>query len=226
MSYPGGKGGMFRQLINLIPPHTTYIESHLGDGAVLRNKAPAVRSIGVEIDGMVITRWNDVVVPGLELVHEDATSFLRNFPFVGTEFVYADPPYLSASRRRSRVYRQELDTPAHEALLDVLNTIPAKVMISGYASELYERQLTRWHRLEFEVGSHGLRHTEIVWLNYEPPKIPCDLRYVGDTFRERQRIRRKQDRMRARIASLPPAERALLLQWMADNYGLQRESTP
>ena len=47
MSYPGGKGGVFHKLINLMPPHEIYIETHLGSGAVIRNKRLAQRNIRV-----------------------------------------------------------------------------------------------------------------------------------------------------------------------------------
>ncbi len=50
MSYPGGKGKCYQRLINLMPPHETYIESHLGGGAVLRNKRPAKANIGIDAD--------------------------------------------------------------------------------------------------------------------------------------------------------------------------------
>lgn len=30
MNYHGGKGGVFQKLINLMPPHEVYIETHLG----------------------------------------------------------------------------------------------------------------------------------------------------------------------------------------------------
>ncbi|MBS0352463.1 MAG: DNA adenine methylase, partial [Proteobacteria bacterium] len=48
MSYPGGKGKCYQRLINLMPPHETYIETHLGSGAVLRNKRPAKTTIGID----------------------------------------------------------------------------------------------------------------------------------------------------------------------------------
>ena len=38
MQYPGGKNNCYQQIINLIPPHDTYIEAFLGSGAVLRHK--------------------------------------------------------------------------------------------------------------------------------------------------------------------------------------------
>jgi len=219
MTYPGGKGILFRRLINLIPPHHTYIESHLGLGAVLRNKAPAKRSIGIEIDAKVLHRWAGVNIPALELVHGEATGYLKQFAFCGQEFVYADPPYVRSSRLRSRVYRYELDDKEHLDLLEVLDSIPAHVMVSGYATELYDRRLSSWRRLEFNTGSHGQARREVVWLNYEPPAVPFDIRYAGDSFHERQRIKRKQQRLRRKIVDLTAVERALLLDWISGAFG-------
>ena len=50
MEYPGGKGKTYQQFINLMPPHETYIETHLGGGSIIRNKRLAMRNIGIEID--------------------------------------------------------------------------------------------------------------------------------------------------------------------------------
>lgn len=51
-SYPGGKNasGTYQTIINLIPPHTVYIEPFLGSGAILRQKKPAAISYGIERD--------------------------------------------------------------------------------------------------------------------------------------------------------------------------------
>lgn len=50
MGYPGGKGRLWQDIVALMPPHDTYIETHLGGGAVIRNKRPARVNIGVDID--------------------------------------------------------------------------------------------------------------------------------------------------------------------------------
>lgn len=219
MGFPGGKGGLFRQLINLIPDHRVYIETHLGSGAVLRNKRPAQLSYGVERDALTLADWQPDAVPGLNLVHDDATAFLRRYHFAGDEFIYVDPPYVKSARRRPRVYRHELDDQAHVELLDVLEQVNAKVMISGYANPVYDARLAHWHRKEFIVGGHGLAHREVVWLNYAPPEVPFDNRYAGDTFRERQRIKRKQERLRGRIEAMPAVERDMLHRWLNDTFG-------
>lgn len=51
--YPGGKngGGAYQTLINLMPPHSVYIEPFLGSGAVMRMKRPAKVNIGLDLDG-------------------------------------------------------------------------------------------------------------------------------------------------------------------------------
>jgi hypothetical protein len=59
MDYPGGKSGpgVYHRLINLMPPHHTYIEPFLGGGAVMRLKRPAPYNIGVDLDAGVIADW-------------------------------------------------------------------------------------------------------------------------------------------------------------------------
>ena len=56
MRYPGGKGGagVYQTIINNIPPHDTYIETHLGGGNILERKRPAARSVGIDVDPEVI----------------------------------------------------------------------------------------------------------------------------------------------------------------------------
>lgn len=50
-----------------------------------------------------------------------------------------------------------------------------------------------------------------------------DSRYMGETFRDRQTIQRRQARLRSRIQSLDPVERHDLLEWMQEHYGNAEE---
>jgi hypothetical protein len=54
--YRGGKAGagVWQKLINLMPPHTMYIEAFLGHGAVLRHKRPALLNIGLDLDPQAV----------------------------------------------------------------------------------------------------------------------------------------------------------------------------
>lgn len=212
MNYPGGKGGVFQKLVNLMPPHEVYIETHLGGGAVMRNKRSAKRNIGIEIDPEVVEMWKDADPTDFELVHDDALNYLNNYRFTGKELVYCDPPYLRETRKRhKRLYKYEYNREQHIELLEVLKTLPCMVMISGYESSLYKLSLKGWHTHSFQAACHHGVATEWLWMNYRSPVILHDYRYLGNNFRERERIKRKSKRWVERLQSMPILERQSLL---------------
>ncbi|MRV70631.1 DNA adenine methylase [Duganella sp. FT92W] len=218
MKYPGGKGKCFHQLINLMPPHTTYIEAYLGGGAVLRNKRPAQRTIAIDIDPAVIMAWQGMA-DSVELVEGDAVGYLQAFEFTGQELVYFDPPYVPSTRRKGRIYRYDYCDAQHEQLLTVVQALPCMAMISGYASDMYDNYLSGWNKVKFMAQSQvGLRE-EWVWFNFEPPSILHDVNHLGANFRERQTIKRRRERLYERIEDLDPAERHQLMIWMNEKFG-------
>lgn len=218
MRYPGGKGKCYQHIINLMPAHSTYIESHLGGGAVMRHKKPAKTNIGIDRDNLVIERWRGR--PSVcELVAGDATEFLRAYAFQGGELVYADPPYLKSTRRSAgKLYRHDLDEADHVRLLEVLKGLPCMVMISGYPSPLYDDALAGWRRVSFMAKTHVDRREECVWLNFEVPRQLHDGSHLGATFRERQSVKRRHQRWIERLDRMPAAERGHLLALIRDRY--------
>ncbi|PMU22120.1 DNA methylase [Pseudomonas sp. GP01-A8] len=224
MRYPGGKGKCYQRLINLMPPHQTYIETHLGAGAVMRHKKTAARNIGVDIDPAVHQTWATLDVQGLELVQGDASRFLGGFEFEGSELIYADPPYVTETRRRSKIYRFEYDLGQHEELLRTLSSAPCKVMISGYDNALYNETLQGWRKVTFMAKTHTDLREECVWMNYAAPQELHDSRYLGDTFRERQTIARRHSRLRDRVNAMDPVERNDFLRWITQTYGSVQEA--
>ena len=158
--------------VGLQPPHDLYIESHLGDGALMRRKAPALRSVGVDLDRRAL----DGFACGypVELVHGCAHAFLAGFPFRGTELVYSDPPYLRATRRSRRRYRHDYTGADHVALLDLLRGLPCQVMVSGHPSALYDGILEGWRRVAWQVTTQARVRTEVVWLNFAPGRTERD----------------------------------------------------
>jgi site-specific DNA-adenine methylase len=212
MNYPGGKGGVYHKLINLMPPHEIYIEAHLGGGAVMRHKYPAKRNIGIEIDSEVIQMWSDKKAIDFELIHDDAVDFLRSYEFTGKELVYCDPPYLRETRKKyARIYKYEYTREQHINLLEVIKSLPCMVMISGYESKLYTVSLRGWHSHSYKAGCHHGVATEWVWMNYPLPVELHDYRHLGNGFRERERIRKKSNRWVAKLKSMPVLERQALL---------------
>lgn len=82
--------------------------------------------------------------------------------------MYVDPPYVLSTRTRKQ-YSFEMEDSDHEELLDTLNQSKAKILLSGYDSELYRDRLKNWERLEFDATAEkGLKRTEVLWLNFEP----------------------------------------------------------
>lgn len=213
MIYPGGKGAVYQRLINLMPPHEVYIETHLGGGAVIRHKRPASYNIGIEKDPKVLAWWKKIHPLPFRLVHDDAYNFLRNYQFTGSELVYCDPPYLQSTRkgRERKLYRFDYSYHEHSMLLQLLRSLPCKVLISGYESVLYKEMLQDWHTHTFEAVCHNGIGLEWVWMNYAPPLELHDYRYLGDTFRERERIKRKTQRWVANLKSMPVLERQAIL---------------
>ena len=224
MRYAGGKGVSYRNIINLIPPHVKYIETHLGGGAVMRNKRQASNQIGIDRDPSVIALWRRKWPNLCRVMQGDALECLPDLQLDSDTVVYVDPPYHPDSRRRRRVYRYDYTVGDHELLLDCLAELPCKVLLSGYRTALYEERLAQWSVHTFMARTHVDTREECVWFNFPRPLSPHDDRYLGDTFREREVIRRRRVRLRTRIGRLPSAEKRLLHEWLGAH--LQQEKQP
>ena len=200
--------GLCQPLIAAMPPHATYIETHLGGGAIMQRKPPALRNIGIDRSARAIGAFRCEYE--VELVHGCCHRFLAEFPFAGDELVYADPPYLQATRKSQRRYRYDYTQADHEELLALLQALPCAVMLSGYPSELYERALADWHSLSLQVMNQAGVVTEKLWFNFAPGRLHWH-RYAGQNFVQRQCIQRKAARWAQRYAAMPPGERLAVL---------------
>jgi len=58
---------------------------------------------------------------------------------------------------------------------------------------------------------------ECLWANFPDPIALHDYRYLGDGFRERERIKRKKARWVSRLEKMPLLERRALLSAIADS---------
>ena len=104
-AYFGSKAtsGLCQAIIALMPPHDTYIESHLGGGAIMKRKPPALRNIGIDRNEGALEAFK-CHYP-VERVHGCAHRFLADFDYRGRELLYCDPPYLHSTRSSERRYR-------------------------------------------------------------------------------------------------------------------------
>lgn len=213
VSYMGSKAvsGACEAIIASMPAHDVYIEPFLGTGVVGARKPRALRQFGVDrlqacIDGFRYAGAFDSLVCG------DAFEFLAGFDYAGSGevFVYCDPPY-DQSVRSAKRYRFDFAAGDHRRLWDLLRLLPAKVAVSGYSSPLYESLYASWRCRRFQVMTRGGVRTECLWMNY-PEGDLFSPDYAGLGFTDRQRIRRKASRWRAKYLSMPAAERLAVLQ--------------
>jgi site-specific DNA-adenine methylase len=224
MTYKGGKAGagVYQQIINQIPPHEVYIEPFLGGGAVLLAKKRAACSIAIDCDGDVMSRFEGIAksgdVAGVTFICGDAISYLQNRRCGPETFIYCDPPYLFDVRSsKGRIYTHEFgDVGQHEKLLAVLKSLPCMVAISGYWSSLYESVLTGWRSISFNAKTRAGVAREWLWMNYPEPVELHDYSYLGQNFREREKITRQKRRWRARLERMSSLQRYALLSSIAE----------
>lgn len=80
---------------------------------------------------------------------------------------YLDPPYVPSTRKSRHGYRHEMGEAQHRELAGVLHSLKGMVMLSGYPSKLYDRELYgSWDR--FEISHHAqsaVRTLEVLWMN-------------------------------------------------------------
>ena len=82
---------------------------------------------------------------------------------------YWDPPYMLGTRN-GKQYRYEMSDRKHESLLEKAIKSRAKIIISGYDSELYNDMLKDWYRCETVAYSQvASKRREVLWMNYKPP---------------------------------------------------------
>ena len=72
-------------------------------------------------------------------------------------FFYLDPPYLPETRKPGKCYKHEMSYEDHERLINKISTIDAKVMLSGYRSDLYDS--LNWEMYELDTYCHVVAKT-------------------------------------------------------------------
>lgn len=208
--YLGSKGGSgtFQNIIAIMPPHDTYIETHLGSGVVMKRKPPAITNIGIDLDPNSLEAFEcDYPV---ELINTNSHQYLKNYKFTGNELLFCDPPYLAETRTSRHKYRYEYTDANHSKLLSILKKLSCKIILSGYPSTLYDKKLNDWNTVEYQSMTRGGIRTEKLWFNYELDSLYWSS-YAGKDFTDRQRIKRKAERWKKNYERLPENEKIAIL---------------
>lgn len=124
------------------------------------NFSDAIAAMTERMQGVVIEKR-----PAIDVIKKHDTA---------TTLHYVDPPYVHETRARSgrKNYRFEMTDEDHGSLLTALKALDGKVILSGYAHEMYESALAGWRRVERKAHADGARErTEVLWMNFPEPKI-------------------------------------------------------
>lgn len=79
---------------------------------------------------------------------------------------YVDPPYVAETRDKGDDYRHEMTDADHESLALELHKLRGAVVLSGYASPLYDDLYRGWQRIERATHADGARpRIEVLWLS-------------------------------------------------------------
>ncbi len=135
-----------------------------------RNFPDALEAIIERLQGVVIENRN-----ALDIIkqHDDPQTLH-----------YVDPPYLASTRGKGEDYAFEMTRDDHQYLSEVLHSCQGMIVISGYPSPLYDRELyIDWHSIERQTFVMGSRkRIEKLWLN---PAAISRLRNINQNlFRE------------------------------------------
>lgn len=123
------------------------------------NYPAALRAIVGRLTGVIIEQR-----PALEVMRQhDQPDALH----------YLDPPYMPETRsdkrklgERYHAYMHEMTAVDHVALLASLPQIRGAVVISGYATTLYDDALTGWRKVSIAAMADGAaKRTEVLWIN-------------------------------------------------------------
>lgn len=212
--YVGAKRapGVWQRILSEMPRHSLWVEAFAGTGWLTQKKLPAASSIVIDADPAAPA----LAMQACQAICGDARSILPKLPLGDGSLVYLDPPYLGTARAAGaarRYYRCELLTEGeHAELLALAKSLPGFVMVSGYWSELYGAALRDWRCCRIPtIDRAGRRRVEMLWCNFPETVERHDTRFIGDNFRERERISRKARRWRRKLDAMPPAERAAVL---------------
>ncbi|MGI5987749.1 MAG: DNA adenine methylase [Dysosmobacter sp.] len=85
--------------------------------------------------------------------------------------IYIDPPYVRSTRKSGALYVHEMTDEGQKRLLGLIASSRAKIIISGYDSEMYNEMLKGWRTdstMSQTTSTEMAR--EKIWMNYSPPE--------------------------------------------------------
>lgn len=213
-NYTGNKqvNGLWQFIINRIPPYKIYYELFAGSAAIARNLPPMDPKVIVDCNAGITDALGCIPrLSNAKIICADALQILSTVaaaPGVTDAFVYMDPPYRFSCRRQKRKYYEyEMTDLQHQELLSRVRTVKFNCMISHPQNEMYDKALKGWTKEKFKVSYQGTVAHEWIYYNYPKPSVLHTYDFVGSDCWDRQRVKRKIERLAKKLQELPELER-------------------
>lgn len=221
--YPGRKGaaGTMQQILSRVPRCELFIDCMAGSGFISYCMEPTgCRIIVNDADEAVLNRIKIYEGGKITKVCCDYAEIvcLYDNNSEGTVF-YFDPPYLFETRKSQRdIYGLEWDRADHLQFLDIVRKIGSSVLVSHYPCPLYDEALKDWRKIEYTTMTYGGPRIEALYMNYPAPALLQCYKAVGENFTDRQRIKRKVERLINKLKNEAEQERAAILSAVVDHF--------
>jgi len=159
----------------------TIVRAFMGFGSAAATKG-STGFRGLDAGSHSYKRWGKQPATIIEAAKRLKECVIENKPYqeifnqydTGETLFYLDPPYVKSTRTSitstsgGRYYNHEMEDADHSDLLRRAKRLKGIVVISGYASDLYDDALSGWDRYTFQSRASGHRGTvnreEVVWV--------------------------------------------------------------
>lgn len=219
MSYPGNKNipGLIQKIVNQIPVCINFYELFAGSASLSRflSVLPGVELYYFinDIDPLVTKYFSypsGSIITNFNALHYIESAYLTNVSEYA--FLFLDPPYLASTRNsQKQLYSTYLTNLDHVRLLNLITTLDIKCMIIHPSCDLYNKALKDWRTVNISVRYHNKTSKEKLYMNYPEPHTLLTYACYGNNCWDRQRLKRKADRLLKKLSSLPTSEMNYIL---------------
>lgn len=221
MRYPGGKNqaGTYQKIINIIPPHDMYFELFAGSAAIAQNLCASSFRLLIDRDIDQVLSLKKCMPPGTVILCADSIEWFKNsvdlinFLYDAGHgiFMYLDPPYPISSRRNQReIYKYELSDHKHLDLLISCSIAKFPIAISTYKNAIYADELSEWNCIKFYNQTRKGKALEYLYFNYDIPSKLHDYSFLGDTFRNREALKRSTNNFVSKFNAMGSLQQNLI----------------
>lgn len=151
------------------------IRSHFGHGSSGIHRSTGFRAAGMRAGSLPVHGWMNLPetirasaerMRGVVIERRPAVQVMQAHDGAQT-LHYVDPPYLPETRDKGRDYSHEMTRADHGKLLTALRELRGQVVLSGYASQMYDDALHDWRRIEIKTrADRAAARVEILWCNF------------------------------------------------------------